>query len=46
MLTRIGGRASCSVPGGVTGTGDQVEVGVRISRPGWERRWKSRVTVP
>ena len=46
MLTRIGGKESCSVPGGCTDTGDQDEFGVRISRPGWEARWKSRVSEP
>lgn len=33
ILIKIGGRGSISVPDGVMGTGDQVEVGVKISRP-------------
>lgn len=45
-MTKIGGIGSLSVPGGVTGTGDQVERAVRISRPGWDRRWKRSVMVP
>ena len=40
------GNKSSSVPGGCTGTGDQDELGVRISRPGWATRWKRRVREP
>ena len=40
------GKESSSVPGGYTHTGDQDESGVKISRPGWESRWKSRVMEP
>ena len=41
-----GGKESSSVPGGCTGTGDQDDLGVRISRPAWEARWKRRVREP
>ena len=34
MLTSIGGKGSFSVPGGCMGAEDQVEDGVKISRPG------------
>ena len=40
------GKGSPSVPGGYIGTGDQDESGARISRPGWEKRWKRRVREP
>jgi len=45
MFTRIGGKESLSVPGGLVGTDDQLEF-VRISRPDCEVRWKSRVNEP
>lgn len=54
MLIRIGGEGSCSVVGGVTGTGchfggvlgSEEVVGGRISRPGWPGLWKRRVMEP
>ena len=46
MLTRIGGNSSSSVPGGKTGAGDQVEAGLRISKPGCKGRWNSSVSEP
>lgn len=42
MLTKIGGKED-DVCGGFTGTGAQVLLGVRISSPGCEGRWKRRV---
>ena len=46
LRNTYGGRQSSSVPGGCTGTGDQDELGVRISRPGWKARWNRRVREP
>jgi len=46
ILTKIGGNGSHSVPGGQIGTLDQDMREVRISRPGWEGRWKRRVSDP
>lgn len=46
MLTRMGGEGSDSVPAGRTGTGAQAFSRVRISRPAWPARRKSRVMEP
>lgn len=46
MLTKIGGEGSFSVPGGQTGTGAQLFLGVRISSPAWPLRRNKSVTEP